>query len=85
MQTTFLLRPLSLYPLNGRSTDALKKAPVEKELGKNCIVVSLLLDPQKRSKGHLIPLLFFLRNRLTADNPLVKNLPFKESTNDGLI
>ncbi len=40
------------------------------------------------AKGHLMPLetsFFYLPDRPTAENPLVKNPPFKESTDDALI
>ncbi len=37
------LRPLSIDSLNGGSTDALKKAPLEKKIGKDYNVISLLL------------------------------------------
>ena len=82
---------------NGGSTDALKKAPVGKKIGKKLFCHNFAsIRPTERYnhlkwgvKGHLIPLeiicpFFYLLCRPTAENPLVNNPPFKESTDDGL-
>ena len=76
-----IFRPLSVDSLNGRSTDALKIALVEKKIGKKKVYCHIFANIFANSIGNIF---FYLPDRLTAENPPVKNPPFKESTDDGL-